>query len=71
LKLKWNLMPARITPNGPPIDRTAGRDVARGIGERLKQAIGPETPFPDHLQQLLDEMRTREAGTDNSLDKKR
>lgn len=65
-------MPARISPHDPQIDRTTGRDVARGIGERLKQAIGPEAAFPDHLQQLIDEMRAREARSESPVvDKKR
>lgn len=68
-------MPARIAPNTPQIDRMTGRDVARGIGARLKQAVGPEAPFPDQLQKLIDEMRAREARsdshTDSPLDKKR
>jgi hypothetical protein len=54
-------MPARITINDVELDERTSRAVAHGIGERLRKALGPEGPFPDRLQELLDEMRAREA----------
>lgn len=60
-------MSARVTPNGLPIDPSTSRAISRSIGEKLKQTIGPDAPFPDRLQQLLDEMRARET-RENSTD---
>jgi hypothetical protein len=54
-------MPGRITTNEFQLDSSTSRAVAQGIGERLRQALGTEGPFPDRLQRLLDEMRDREA----------
>jgi hypothetical protein len=54
-------MPGRITTNDFQLDSPTSRAVAQGIGERLRQALGTEGPFPDRLQRLLDEMRDREA----------
>lgn len=59
-------MPGRITTNEVQLDARTSRDVARGIGERLRQALGAEGPFPDRLQRLLDEMRDREAHENGS-----
>jgi hypothetical protein len=54
-------MPGRITHDSVQLDAPTSRAVANGIGERLRQALGNEAPFPDKLQKLLDEMREREA----------
>ena len=54
-------MPGRISFNDVQLDAPTSRAVANGIGERLRQAIGTEAPFPDKLQKLLDEMRDRET----------
>jgi hypothetical protein len=54
------LMPGRLTMNDVQLDARTSRDVAHGIAERLRQALGTEGPFPDRLQNLLDEMRNRE-----------
>jgi hypothetical protein len=43
------------------LDTSTSRAVANGIGERLRNALGSEAPFPDKLQKLLDEMRERES----------
>lgn len=59
-------MSARVTPNGLPIDPSTSRAITRGIGEKLKQTIGPDTPFPDRLQQLLNEMQARETRDSSS-----
>ena len=58
-------MPARITMNDAELDARISRAVAHGIGERLRNALGPEGPFPERLQELLDEMRAREAREGN------
>lgn len=58
-------MPGRNTHDSLQLDATASGDVARGIGEKLKQTLGNDAPFPDRLQELLDQMRdleTRESG---------
>ena len=54
------LMPGRITTNDVQLDPRTSRAVAHGIGERLRHALGTEGPFPDRLQELLDQMRDRE-----------
>jgi hypothetical protein len=54
-------MPGRITTNDFQLDPLTSRAVAQGIGEKLRQALGTEGPFPDRLQRLIDEMRDREA----------
>ena len=54
-------MPGRITHDDVQLDAPTSRAIANGIGERLRQALGAEAPFPDKLQKLLDEMRDREA----------
>jgi hypothetical protein len=53
-------MPGRITHDSVQLDAPTSRAVAHGIGERLRQALGSEAPFPDRLQNLLDEMHDRE-----------
>jgi hypothetical protein len=58
-------MPARITMNDVELDAWTSRAVAHGIGERLRKALAPEGPFPERLQELLDEMRAREAREDH------
>jgi len=55
------LMPGRLTTHDVQLDAPTSRAIANGIGERLRQALGTETPFPDKLQKLLDAMRNREA----------
>ena len=54
-------MPGRNSVHDVQLDAPTSRAIANGIGERLRQAIGTEAPFPDKLQKLLDEMRDREA----------
>jgi 3-dehydroquinate synthetase len=59
-------MPGHIIDDTLPLDATTSREVAKGIGERLRLTLGNDTPFPDRLQRLLDRMReleTRENGT--------
>ena len=54
-------MPGRMPLDSVQLDASTSRAVAHGIGERLRNALGSETPFPDKLQKLLDEMRERET----------
>ncbi len=54
-------MPGRITLDIVQLDPATSRAVANGIGERLRQSLGGEAPFPDRLQKLLDAMRENEA----------
>lgn len=60
-------MPGRMPNDSVQLDAPTSRAVANGIGERLRQALGGEAPFPAKLQNLLDEMRDREArdGSEN------
>ena len=54
-------MPGHTTTDDSEMDATTSRAVAHGIGEKLRQTLGPESGCPDQLQKLLDEMRDREA----------
>jgi hypothetical protein len=54
-------MPGRITHDSVQLDAPTSRAVAKGIGERLRQALSSDAPFPDRLQKLLDQMREHEA----------
>jgi hypothetical protein len=42
------------------IDPAAGRAVAKGISEKLRQTLGPDPQMPDRLQQLLNRLRESE-----------
>ena len=52
-------MPDRITHE--KIDATTSKAVSDGIGEKLRQSLGADARFPDRLQRLLEELRSREA----------
>jgi hypothetical protein len=59
-------MPGHLTDETLPLDATTSREVAKGIGERLRLTLSNDAPFPDRLQRLLDRMRElerRENGT--------
>ena len=43
-----------------PIDPAAGRAVAKGISETLRQTLGPDPQMPDRLQELLNRLRQNE-----------
>ena len=43
------------------LDPATSREVARGIGENLRQSLGADARCPDRLQRLLDALRDREA----------
>lgn len=55
------VMPGHITTDDAAMDAPTRRAIARGIGEKLRQALETESGCPDQLQKLLDEMRDREA----------
>jgi hypothetical protein len=55
------VMAGRITTSNVQLDAPTSRAVAKGIGEKLQQALNTEPRFPDHLQKLLDAMHDREA----------
>lgn len=44
-----------------PIDHRTSLSICKAIGERLGQQMGPETPVPNHLQRLIDEMRRQDG----------
>jgi hypothetical protein len=51
----------RINESSGQIDRATSRSICRGIGERLREDIRPETSeLPIHLQHLMDELRQQD-----------
>lgn len=46
-----------------PIDPAAGRAVAKGISEKLRQTLGSDQQMPDRLQQLLNQLRQNEEAS--------
>jgi hypothetical protein len=51
----------RINESSEQIDRATSRSICRGVGERLRQDIRPETSeLPTHLQHLMDELRRQD-----------
>jgi hypothetical protein len=45
-----------------PIDALTSKSICRAIGDRLRQNLAPEpSGLPPHLQQLLDQLRSREG----------
>ena len=55
-------MNSRIAENFEQIDRKTSRSICDGIGERLRQALRPDTLRPSsHLQRLMDELRERDG----------
>lgn len=54
-------MPGHTTSDDSEMDAPTSRAVSHGIGEKLRQTLGPESGCPDRLQKLLDAMRDREA----------
>jgi hypothetical protein len=62
-------MPGHLTEDTLPLDATTSREVAKGIGERLRLTLGNDAPFPDRLQRLLDRMRELERRENGTTDK--
>jgi hypothetical protein len=55
-------MNSRIAENFEQIDRKTSRSICDGVGERLRQALRPDTLRPSsHLQYLMDELRKRDG----------
>jgi hypothetical protein len=50
------------TDRQEPIDALTSHSICRAIGDRLRQNLAPEASgLPPHLQQLLDQLRSRES----------
>jgi hypothetical protein len=50
------------TDRQEPIDASTSKSICRAIGDRLRQNLAPEASgLPPHLQQLLDQLRSREG----------
>ena len=43
------------------IDHKTSRSICEAVGERLQQAIRPETELSSHLRQLVDKLRRRDS----------
>jgi hypothetical protein len=43
-----------------PLDPRASRSICEAVGERLQQALRPDSQMSPHLQYLVDELRRRE-----------
>lgn len=55
-------MATRFSDQQTDIDAKAGRAVARGVGEKLRQVFAEQsTQFPPRLQLLLDRLRAEES----------
>jgi len=55
-------MNSRIAENLEQIDRKTCQSICNGVGERLRQALRPETLHPSsYLQHLMDELRKRDG----------
>ena len=54
-------MNAHNNSNFDPIDHRTSRSICDAVGERLQQAIRPETELSSHLRQLVDELRRRDS----------
>ena len=56
------VMNDRITDSDELIDRKTSRSICDAVGERLQQSLGPDTSrLSSYLQQLMDELRKRDA----------
>jgi hypothetical protein len=55
-------MDGRIVDKSEAIDGKTSRSICDAVGERLRQALRPESLGPStHLEHLLDELRSREG----------
>lgn len=48
------------------IDRVTSTSVCRGVADKLKQTLPPDSALPQHLAELLEEMRRREAAPETA-----
>jgi hypothetical protein len=54
-------MNSLATDDSEQIDRKTSRSICDAVGERLQQALRPETsPLSSHLQYLMDQLRRRD-----------
>jgi hypothetical protein len=59
------MMNPRIMDEIEPIDYKTSRSICDAIGERLQQALRPDSSQPSsHLEHLLDELRKRDREGD-------
>lgn len=54
-------MPDRISNRRVDVDHATSTSICKAIGERLTQHLGPESPLPSRLQQLIDELHRQES----------
>lgn len=59
-------MDGRIADNSEAIDGKTSRSICDAVGERLQQSLRPEqldpsTRLPTQLQDLVDELRSRDS----------
>ncbi len=51
----------RINESSEQIDRATSRSICRGVGERLRQDLGPEnSELPSPLRHLMDELQRQD-----------
>jgi hypothetical protein len=43
-----------------PLDHRSSRSIREAVGERLQQALRPDSQMSPHLQHLVDELRRRD-----------
>jgi hypothetical protein len=54
-------MSDRINESSEQMDRATSRSICRGVGERLRQDLRPESSeLPSHLQCLIDELQRQD-----------
>jgi hypothetical protein len=59
------IMENRNTHDIEPIDRKTSQSICQAVGERLQQALRPDsTRLSSYLQHLLDELRRRDEAGD-------
>lgn len=53
-------MPDRPSDRRASIDHGTSLSICKAIGDRLGEQMGPDTPVPNRLQRLLDEIRRQD-----------
>ena len=53
-------MNSRMNDDSETIDRKTSRSICDAVGERLQQALRPESGISPYLQHLVDELRKRD-----------
>jgi hypothetical protein len=55
-------MDSRLTDHTEQLDHKTSRLICDGIGQRLRQALHPDSlPPSSHLEHLMDELRKRDS----------